>query len=76
MQNKYAQHPEQFMDKLVRYRAELLTPEFIEEHGAVAVDCVFKVLQVKDIEGRAFVHAEVPGSMLSRDILIDQIELV
>ena len=76
MQNKYAHTPEQFMDKLVRYRAELLTPEFIEEHGAVAVDCVFKVLQVKSVEGKSFVHAEIPGSMLSRDILVDQIELV
>lgn len=76
MQNDYARRPEQFMDKLIRYRAELLTPEFIEEHGAVAVDCIFKVLQVKNIEGKAFVHAEVPGSMLSRDILVEQIELV
>ena len=76
MQNKNAHHPEQYMDKLVRYRADLLTPKFVEEHGSVAVDCVFKVLQVKNVEGQAFVHAEIPGSMLSRDILVDQIELV
>lgn len=61
---------------LVRYRPELLNEDFLEQHGTVAVDCVFTVLAMKTSDGKTLVKAQVPGTPFTREISADLLQTI
>ncbi|MCV2885371.1 hypothetical protein OE749_11765 [Aestuariibacter sp. AA17] len=75
MQEGITQNPERLVNALVRYRSDLLTPGFIEEHGTLAVDSIFRVLSINAGEAPS-VLAEIPGTPFTREIAIEHIEVM
>lgn len=68
-------YPEKLINALVRYKAELLTPCFIEEHGTIAVDSIFRVISVNQNDTPS-VMAKIPGTPFTREIEVAHLEVM